>query len=238
MIGILNTINSAVIRGAEPVLKPAADFTSNVTTVPDEGTVNFTDLSTVPAGGPAITSWSWTFEGGIPSTSTAQNPSGIQYDTPGSYQVSLTVTNAEGDSTKVVPNYITVTNSQIVADFTANTQTPTEGNSVQFTDTSYGDTAEAWNWTFESGIPATSTAQNPTVQYNTVGTYDVTLQVFDETGSDTTTKVGFINVQEGAVTYQINSFEWDAAGYGKEDNNSINSFGWNITGYSINKEII
>jgi hypothetical protein len=53
------------------------------------------------------TSWSWTFNGGTPSASTAQNPSVI-YNTEGPYDVSLTATNAEGSDTKTVAGYITV----------------------------------------------------------------------------------------------------------------------------------
>lgn len=87
---------------------PVADFTSDVTEIAATGTVNFTDLSTVDPLGPPITDWLWTFEGGTPATSTLQNPS-IQYNTEGDYQVALQVTNADGDDTKTVPNYMTVT---------------------------------------------------------------------------------------------------------------------------------
>jgi len=194
MIAILNTINSSILGGSIS-LAPKANFEASVTTVPDEGTIDFTDLSTVPGGGSPITSWSWTFEGGTPSTSTAQNPTGIQYLNPGSYNVTLEVTNLEGVGTKVIENYITVTDATIVADFTSDTQTPIEGNQVQFTDASYGDTAEAWSWSFPGGTPATSTLQNPTVQYDTPGTYDVTLEVFDETSSSSITKPNYIAVQ-------------------------------------------
>jgi len=104
--------------------------------------------------------------------------------------------------------YITVENAQIVADFTANNQTPTEGDTVNFTDTSYGDTAIAWNWTFEGGSPATSTAQNPSVTYDTIGQYDVTLEVFDESGSNTKLATDFIDVQPPVFEpYTVNS--WD-----------------------------
>ncbi len=91
-----------------PPVPPVANFTSDVTEVVEKGDVQFTDTSTVPAGGPAITQWSWQFEGGTPATSTLQNPL-ITYNTPGDYDVSLTVTNADGNDTKSVPDYITVT---------------------------------------------------------------------------------------------------------------------------------
>lgn len=50
--------------------------------------------------------YSWQFEGGTPSTSTLATQS-VTYTTPGTYSVSLTVTNADGTSTKTVDNYVT-----------------------------------------------------------------------------------------------------------------------------------
>ena len=41
----------------------------------------------------------------------------------------------------------------------------------------------AWSWTFEGGTPATSDQQNPTVEYNAPGVYDVTLEVTKSDGS-------------------------------------------------------
>ena len=81
---------------------PVADFQADNTHVCAGTTVNFTDLS---ANNP--TQWSWTFTGGTPSTSTSQNPS-VTYNTAGTYQVELTVTNSSGSDTKTVSGYITV----------------------------------------------------------------------------------------------------------------------------------
>jgi photosystem II stability/assembly factor-like uncharacterized protein len=61
-------------------------------------------------------------------------------------------------------------------DFTADNTTVCEGSSVNFTDLSIGSIT-SWNWTFEGGNPATSSSQNPTVAYNTIGDYDVTLEI-------------------------------------------------------------
>jgi PKD repeat protein len=79
-----------------------ADFSGTPTTVNEGGSVAFTDLST---NNP--TSWSWTFEGGTPSSSTAQNPT-VTYNTAGTYDVTLTATNAGGDGVETKTNYITV----------------------------------------------------------------------------------------------------------------------------------
>jgi PKD repeat protein len=66
--------------------------------------VNFTDLSTNTP-----TSWSWTFAGGTPGTSTVQNPAGIVYNTAGTYTVTLVATNSYGSDTETKTSYITVT---------------------------------------------------------------------------------------------------------------------------------
>lgn len=53
------------------------------------------------------TSWSWSFPGGTPATSTSSNPS-ITYASPGTYNVTMTVTNTNGSSVKVKNSYITI----------------------------------------------------------------------------------------------------------------------------------
>jgi len=83
-------------------LPPVADFSANPMQVDEGSTVQFTDLS---ENNP--TDWEWTFEGGTPETSTEQNPE-ITYNTPGVYNVSLTVTNDFGNDTKTKNDYITV----------------------------------------------------------------------------------------------------------------------------------
>ena len=57
------------------------------------GSVNFIDGSFGD-----IVSWDWTFEGGNPSTSSQQNPTGIVYNEAGTFDVSLTITDADGNS--------------------------------------------------------------------------------------------------------------------------------------------
>ncbi len=82
---------------------PVADFVGVPTTVPQGGTVNFTDLST---GTP--TSWAWDF--GDPAavgSTTAQNPS-VVYNTIGNHRVQLTATNGSGNDLESKNNYITV----------------------------------------------------------------------------------------------------------------------------------
>jgi PKD repeat protein len=86
------------------------------------------------------------------------------------------------------------------ANFTGNPTTVAPGNSVQFTDTSSG-TPTSWSWSFPGGTPSSSTAQNPTVTYNSVGTYDVSLTVSNAQGNDSITKYDYITVEIPTITY-------------------------------------
>ncbi len=98
-----NQNNMAVIRIQPPTSAPIANFSASTTTPAVGGSVNFFDASTN-----SPTSWSWTFDGGSPASSTAQNPTNITYATAGTYQVTLSATNATGSDTKTRSQYINV----------------------------------------------------------------------------------------------------------------------------------
>lgn len=84
-----------------------------------------------------------------------------------------------------------------VVDFSLDNALGCEGFEVTFQDESWNadvDGSWTWNWTFEGGTPATSTEQNPTVVYNTAGTYDVTLSITNSTGTESETMQNVIEV--------------------------------------------
>jgi hypothetical protein len=106
------TYMQAVVSSSRPGLLSAvvcayplrADFSTNDTIVVTGSTVSFTDNSI----GLRATEWLWTFEGGMPSTSTLQNPV-VYYNSPGRHTVTLTVKNGAIADTKVKTDYIYVT---------------------------------------------------------------------------------------------------------------------------------
>lgn len=290
-----------------------ADFSASSTSVSIGSPVNFSDLS---FGNPV--NWEWTFEGGNPESSDEQNPQGITWDETGTFDVSLSVTDADGNTeTMMKEDYISVnaeflmgnqtvttctglffdtggesgpysndedfvmtfmpetaganiivefqqfdveynancdydwlriydgtsTSADLigeycgtdspgtveanndegaltfefhsdysvtepgwkaviscssppllpVADFMADTTFIHEGESVQFTDLT-ANNPTAWAWTFEGGTPSTSSEQNPLIIYEEPGSYDVTLVVQNEFGSDTKTMEDYIIV--------------------------------------------
>ncbi len=140
---------------------PVADFTGTPTSICAGASVNFTDASQF------ATSWSWTFTGGTPASSTAQNPS-VVYSTPGTYAVSLTASNGSGNDTETKTGYITV-----VAAPTANFTNVVAGLNVNFTNTSNGGSTYQWDF----GDGNTSTTQSPSHTYAVGGTYTVCLTV-------------------------------------------------------------
>ena len=166
-------------------LSTVADFSASHRTIQAGSQVSFTDQSTQNP-----TSWNWTFTGGSPATSTAQNPT-VTYNEPGTYAVSLNVTNAGGTHEVSRTGYITVVRKAPVAAFTASTNTILAGESVSFGNQSTD--AVSFEWTFEGGSPATSNLENPEVVYAQAGTYSVQLKVTNESGSD-------LKVMESAIT--------------------------------------
>lgn len=303
----LTTLDVELVQG-----NLIADFVASDTHINNGESISFTDLT---FGNP--TSWSWTFEGGNPSSSALQNPSGINYSQNGTYDVILTVSDGTNTTTVTKEDYITVstdflmTNGTVttcsgifydsggeggeynddenftltftpatsenkikveftsfdveydnncdydylniyngpstsspllgtfcgtalpgpftsthssgsltfrfvsdysvtgsgweaviscippalppVADFSANPLTVDQGGSVQFTDLSQ-NSPDAWIWEFEGGIPSGSSSQNPSVTYNTPGTYNVTLTATNSYGNNSITKTDYITV--------------------------------------------
>jgi PKD repeat protein len=175
------------------VLPPDADFTVSATQIDQSDTIWFYDAST----GNPIMSWAWTFEGGIPPTSTDKNPMVI-YPSPDTFDVTLTVTNADGEDTETRTDYIIVNEVLApVADFMADQVEITEGESVNFTDLTQNEPV-TWSWVFDGGDPYTSEEQHPQgITYELPGTYDVSLNVSNNGGSDTEVKAGYIQVNEG-----------------------------------------
>jgi PKD repeat protein len=149
-------VDNINLTGTTVPTNPTASFTGTPTTICNGQSVTFVNNS---AGSP--TSYSWTFAGGTPATSTATNPT-VTYATAGTYTVSLTATNSSGSNTSTLTNYIGV--NQTPATPTISTGGPTTfctGGSVVLTSSSA--TGNLWS----NG----ATTQSITV--STSGTYTV-----------------------------------------------------------------
>ncbi len=293
---VTNDCGSKTINGQITVVSPpTAAFSAGQTSGCEPFEVQFSNESSANAE-----SFAWEFPGGDPATSSDENPV-VVYNTPGTYDVTLTVTNAAGDDTETLVGFITVnalpspgfgfvvngaeasftnqsTNTTSVEWDFGDNETSTENNPVHtyagdgaytvtltatnecgsvettqivvianegpiaaFTaETTEGclpfevtfvnlssENAESFQWTFEGGDPATSTEENPIVNYNSVGSFNVVLIAFNGLGSDTFSIDDYIVVgtvptpsfaaddNMGTVTFTNNSspnatsFEWD-----------------------------
>ncbi len=66
------------------------------------------------------------------------------------------------------------------------------GDTVSFTNSSVN--ATSYNWVFQGGNPAVSTAQNPVVSYSAAGSYSVSLTATSANGNNTVTLANYILV--------------------------------------------
>jgi PKD repeat protein/photosystem II stability/assembly factor-like uncharacterized protein len=209
---------------------PEADFTADKTALPVSCPVNFTDRS---RGIPHH--WNWYFEGGNPSYSSEQNPSGIVYDTDGTYPVKLVVMNPLGSDSLIRTDYITVSSTLLPEPgFTANQRVfCSDEGMVQFTDTT-ANCPLSYNWSFD---PNTVTfhggtgpnSANPLVKFHGYGSYSVTLTVDNMNGSNTLTRHDYIAIggmplpfHDDFETATLSSQSWTIS-------NPDNKITWDIT---------
>lgn len=131
-----------------------------------------------------------TFSGNITPPA---NQQGGQYRLRIRMTYSSTPEPCDNSSYGEVEDYTVLIPMALTANFNCDITEVCEGNQVNFSDNSSGNVL-AWSWVFEGGSPATSTEENPTVTYNNVGSYDVTLTVTDQEGSSTMTHDDLITV--------------------------------------------
>jgi PKD repeat protein len=213
---------------------PIANFSAVPLSVCQGESVTFTNVSS-QNGGPAITQYSWDFGDGfsdsIPNTTHT-------YNTPGTYSVTLTVTNANGQADfELKPSYIVVKPAP-TSSFSVNGLGCTVPLTVTFANTGSSGANFSYSWNF--GNSQTSTASNPPSQtYSSSGTYNVTLTITNTTSLCTATATQPLvvsNYQAGmtlpsvvCVNQQVDILDNSTAG--------ANTWNWNIspsTGNYIN----
>ncbi len=176
---------------------PVADFSASSTTVCQGASSTFTDLSTNTP-----TSWAWTFSpntvtyiGGTSASS--QNPQ-VQFNGAGTYQVSLSSTNAIGTDAEVKAGFITVTNA-LTPTVSASTTTTSicAGSTVNFTSSnSNGGTNPSYQWK----VNGTNVGSNlPTYSSSTLSNNDIVTLEMTSSESCVTSST----VQSAAITMTV-----------------------------------
>ena len=189
---------------------PSVDFIA----IPPQGcaplNIQFQDQTTIP-NPYVLSSWDW-YLGNDSTTSYAPSPF-VTYDPElepldiEQYNIGLTVTSTNGCISEILkPNYVTVYPKPI-AEFSVNSEVQNIIKpQFEFIDLST-ENVTLWDWSFGDGTYAT--AQDPTHDYQAVGTYPVGLIVETQFGCKDT--VGLEVKVEPVFTFYIpNSFTPDA----------------------------
>jgi len=149
-------VDNVNISGANTNNPPVAVF-SNTVVLCSEQNSTFTDQSSnIP------TSWSWSFPGGTPSSSSIQNPV-VSYSTSGTYSVTLVATNAMGSSTPLTQTVTVNTTPTLTA--SASAATICRGQHAVLT--ANGATTYTWS-------PGTHIATSYTVTPSSTSIYTLT----------------------------------------------------------------
>jgi PKD repeat protein len=168
---------------------------TGTTSVSNAGAVPVVNYYDIPMSDISVQNWNWLVN--IPGQY-VQNWT-VRSTTPGltgsGNIVIWTYSSTHGhvDSVKLDPAVWTPP----VADFTASQTSGTIPFTVQFTDTST-NSPTSWSWTFGDG--GTSYLQNPSHQYTTAGTHNVTLTATNSDGSSTRIKPAYIMGTGGTYT--------------------------------------
>ncbi len=176
-------------------------------------TLTFIDLSL------GVVNRTWIFPGGEPATS-AKPEVGVVFGEEGNIAPTLLIEYFDGSKDSM--SFPITVFPVLIADFTPSATRIKVGETVTFTDASIGG-ATAWNWEFEGGTPATSTEQNPTVQFDVNKPVSIKLTITRAADGSTATVEKEALVQVGPPELLLNGdFEsgvitgwqtWNGAGF-------------------------
>lgn len=237
----------------EEMLIANADFT----TIPVANNINtpaFFSFNNLSTGGE---SFEWTFEGGLPASSSKFDPGQVKYIQSGTFLVKLKVSNKDGSISESSKNIII--GQGLLANFThqilVNDFAPVE---VALTNLSQGATSFAWS--FSRGNPATSNSQNPSnVIYSSPGNYTINLTTTNATNQTSQKTVTFLvkpalstsfstfvlpinsdyevpfTIKTNNTTVSATSYSWSAIGSTTPTSTAINpDFSYTVAGnYTI-----
>ncbi len=137
------------------------------------------------SGGDLPLTYQWSFGDG--DTSTQANPSHV-YTTPGTYTVTLEVTDANGDQATDTSDVVVTTNETPQATASATPDAGLAPLTVQFdAQASGGNGALTYQWSFGDG--GSASIASPSHIYQTAGQYTATVVVTDADGDSTSGQV-------------------------------------------------
>ncbi len=175
--------NYIKVNGPTAKFEPTVPGSCNMTTI------TFRDQSTTD-GTNAINSWTFNYGDGIRESYTG-GPFQHLYTTPGNYNVTLLVKDAQGCVDSLTKNSV-VKISNPNAAFSSPDSLTCPGRTINFSSHASGSgIRHLWNF----GDDSTSTDRNPTHEYASDGNYNITLTVIDIYGcSSTLVKNNYIKI--------------------------------------------
>lgn len=189
-----NLTKTDVIR----VNGPTAAFTPDAPAVCPGSTIKFNDQS-VSDGTHPISKWTWNYGDGITETRNTA-PFEHTYNTPGVYNIQLTVTDSKGCSHSR-PLSKAVNISRPVVKFNAPDTLSCVGAPVRFLDQTISDAGQ-YTWDFGDG--SGSAAKAPSHAFQAEGLYTIKLVVKDRIGcADSMTRTSYIAIRNPKAAFTV-----------------------------------
>ena len=215
---------ASVTKNVTVTAPPTAAFTSSTTNL----VASFNGSGSTDSDG-TIASYAWAFGDGTTGTGVAPSHT---YGSPGTYSVTLTVTDNQG-STGTVSHQVSVTAANVAptASFTTTRDRLTvSADGSGSTDSDGSITSYQWNW----GDGQTDTGAKPSHTYGAGGTYTITLTVTDDDGAKGSTSTQLVaNVPTPFALDAFNrtiSSNWGSADLGGAWTKAGTATNFNVTG--------
>lgn len=187
----------------DPCTGPSAIISASSTNICAGQSIIFNDNSV----GVNINTWVWSFGGGSPGTANTAGPHSITFNTPGTFNIWLQVTDDNGTDDETIQITVIPCSSPTAA-FAISDNTICPGSCITYTNNTNTVGVTTYQWTFEGGSPATSSNMNPgPVCYATPGTYATTLVATNPFGTSTYTQNITVDVLPTITTFGTTSLE-------------------------------
>ncbi len=152
------------------IMPPDAGFELSATEICEEEAISITNTSTGE-----LATYAWEFGAGAsPATSTSSDPGSVTFNEAGALTISLTVSNAAGESTFTQDINV---NPLPKPEFTY----VVDGSTVTFTNTTQNGVTYFWDF----GNQAFALSENPVYTYDSTAVYTVSLMATNDCGSAT-----------------------------------------------------
>ena len=177
---------------------PVAKFTHGCTGL----TCNFDSSPSTDDKGIASRSWTFGATGVAPSTAVAP---AVTYPAAGTYTVTLTVTDAAGQSNSTQQSVVVTApaNQPPTASFTFTCT----GLACAFTNASSDADGSVTGWSWSFGDGSTSSAQHPSRTYAAAGSYTVTLTATDDRGATGTATKTVTVAAPSAISLTVRGYK-------------------------------